>query len=440
MAVSKKVLGMNARNYLYIRRYNSANAKRIADDKLETKKLLIADNLATTNLLAAFYNREEIRDYNWDLPEEGFVIKPARGYGGQGILPIKSWNGIEAVSVNDEFFNKKQLVSHLLDVLDGAYSLQALPDKAYIEERVIQHPFFKKIAPIGIADIRIIVFNKVPVMAMLRLPTYESKGKANLHMGALGIGIDIRTGITTYAIYKDKNISRIPGTKIKTRGIKIPEWNKLLYLASRTQMIIGLGYAGIDIVFDAKRGPLVLEVNSRPGLSIQNANRESLRTRLERVENMIIPTAQRGVEVGQSLFAADFADKVSQETKVLNTSEPITLKNKDVEKEVLAKLDTGAFHSSIDIKLAEELGYEISETEKVYVKSASGEKYRPTVTITFTLAGKKITTMATVVDRSRLKFPIIIGRKNLTGFLINPIITKTPQRGDIPEEDQYLEE
>ena len=37
MAVSKNILGMNARNFLFVRKYNSNESKRIADDKLEMK-------------------------------------------------------------------------------------------------------------------------------------------------------------------------------------------------------------------------------------------------------------------------------------------------------------------------------------------------------------------------------------------------------------------
>lgn len=433
MAVSKNVLGMNARNFLYIRKYNSASAKRRADDKLETKKLLLANSIATSKLLATFYNRRDIKKYNWELPKEGFVIKPARGYGGQGVLVIKSWENGIGTGLTDKKYTIKQLQSHLYDILDGAYSLQFLPDKAFIEETIRPHPFFKKIAPLGLPDIRVVVFNHVPIMSYMRLPTKESEGKANQTSGAIGVGIDLRTGITTYAtIHKTHYITYLPGTKIKAAGIKIPDWDNLLLLATTTQSIMRLGYAGVDIVFDAKHGPMVLEINARPGLSIQLANKASLRTRLERVENMSIPTPQRGIEVAKSLFAEDFSEKVHAHEKTLTTIEPITLKYHGKTKEVQAKLDTGAFRSSIDQNLAKELALPVT-MKKVYVKSASGQQLRSTVPISFTLAGKKINTVASVVDRSFLRYPVIVGRQDLKGFLIKPII----QDG---EEDDEFEE
>lgn len=413
---------MNARNYLYIRRFNSAEAKHNADDKLETKRILLEHNIATTKILGTFHNRDSIRNFNWNsLPEEGFVIKPARGYGGGGILALRKWEGEWGESVVDEIWDLKQIESHLMDILDGAYSLQYLPDSAFLEERVTPHPFFKKYGAIGIPDIRVIVFHKVPVMAMMRMPTIDSGGKANLHLGALGIGIDINTGITTYALSRNKMLAFFPGTKIKSRGIKMPYWDDILLLAARTQHASGLGYAGVDVVIDQKRGPLILEVNARPGLSIQNTNLTSLRTRLERLEDMHPSTPEKGVEIAKSLFTAPFSAKVPSSTQVLPVIQPVTIKSKDQVITVQAKLDSGAYRSSIDEKLAKKL--KLTPTgKKVFVQSASGRRFRPTVSLFFELAGKKITTEASVIDRSHLRYQMIVGRKDLDGFLIKPVV------------------
>jgi D-alanine-D-alanine ligase-like ATP-grasp enzyme len=45
-----------------------------------------------------------------------------------------------------------------------------------------------------------------------------------------------------------------------------------------------LGYLGVDIVLDRDKGPLLLELNARPGLSIQIANGAGLVPRLEVIE------------------------------------------------------------------------------------------------------------------------------------------------------------
>lgn len=434
MAVSKNILGMNARNFLYIRKYNPNSAKKIADDKLEMKNLLLSNEINTPQLYTIFFDRDSIRNFDWgSLPSRGFVIKPARGYAGSGILPFRKWENGIATTATGETYDVKRIESHILDILEGAYSLKFLPDNAFLEERIAPHPFFKKLTGFGIPDIRVIVFNHIPVMAMMRLSTQESHGKANLHQGAIGFGIDIRTGITTNAILYDQKIDFIPGTKIKTRGIKIPEWDKILYLASKTQKITGLGYAGIDLVFDGNKGAEVLEVNARPGLSIQNANRSSLRSRLERVENIITPTPERAVELAKNLFTESFSEKVSIGPKVLTIIQDITFFRNEQPITVKAKLDTGAYRTSVDHKFVEMLGLKHTD-EKVYVKSASGEHYRPTVKVTFDLAGKKITTLASVVDRTNLKYPVLIGYRDMKNFLIKPIHDETYDPEDDVEE------
>lgn len=437
MPISKAVLGMNARNFLYIRKFNPLWAKRVADDKLETKKLLIENDIQTTALIHVFETRDSIREYNWNLPEEGFVLKPARGYGGEGIIVFKSFKNREGISVSDQTYNINQLESHILDIFEGVYSLQSLPDKAFIENRIYPHPFFKKYAPLGLPDIRVIVFNKVPVMAMARLPNEESKGKANLHLGAVAAGIDIRTGITNHAIHKDRTITFLPGTKIKARGIKIPYWDEILRLSVKTQNVSGLGYVGVDLVLDAHKGPMVLEINARPGLSIQNANLSSLRSRLERVEHLHIATIDRGIEVSQSLFADDFSEKVEIKPKVLGVIEPITLIAKGVERVMDAKLDTGAFRTSIDEEMAHEMGIE-EMPQKIFIQSASGQQYRPAAKVTFYLAGKKITTVATLAKRTHLTYPMIVGRRDLKGFFVNPSQDKNFEDSTDPNEDENI--
>ncbi len=432
MAISNKVLGMNARNFLYIRKYNKSSRYFVADDKLETKKMLLAHGIPTAELFAEFSSRNDIKGFNWDLlPESGFAIKPARGWGGGGILAIKGWNGKSGKSFGGDEYTTDTLENHVLDILEGAYSLQYLPDRAFIEERLTENPFFKKIKAVGIPDIRVIVLNGVPVMAMIRLPTKESGGKANLHQGALALGIDIKTGISTNAVWHDKTINYIPDTKIKVQGIKIPEWDTLLLMAVKTQLASGLGYVGVDLVIDGKKGPLVLELNARPGLSIQIANRASLRTRLERVENMDIPTAERGVEVGKSLFAAPFATKVQIEKKVLGVIENISVIGEGKSKVVEAKLDTGAYRTSIDLNLVKELNLPINKDRKVFIRSASGQKFRPLVNLTLEIAGKKIVTDASVVDRSHLSYQIIVGRKDMKGFMIDPERAAPDESGEL---------
>lgn len=419
MAVSKSVLGMNARNYMYLRRYNTRRAKLRADDKLATKRRLVAADIPTTKLLKVFRNPRNLRTFDWTSLPESFVIKPARGFGGEGILVVNNWNGHFGTDAHDETITLFELESTIFDILDGAHSFNSLPDVAYIEEKVEVSNTFRKLG-LGVPDIRVIVCNRVPVMAMLRVATHQSRGRANLHMGAIGIGIDIRTGITTRGILESKESVYIPNSKIKAHGIKIPNWDEVLEIAARAQEVSGLGFAGIDIVHDERYGPLVLEINARPGLSIQLANGESLRTRLERVDALHVPNIQKGISLAKELFAAPVLVNVPTETNILSVVEKITLiGNNGKRKTVEAKIDTGAFRTSIDESLIEELALETHD-RVISVRSGSGRQERGLADVTFKLKGRTISTAASFVDRAHMSYPVIIGRLDLGGFLVNP--------------------
>lgn len=423
---------MNARNFLYVRKYNPTGAKKIADNKLLTKRILIKEDIATTEILKTFANRGAIRSFDWKLPKEGFAVKPARGYGGEGIIVFTSWNGIYGTTLSGETINAGQLESHLFDIFEGEYSLQNLPDKAYIEERINPNKFFRKLTSIGLPDIRVILFNKIPVMAMLRLPTRESGGTANMHRGALAVAVDIRTGITKNAYGRGKFYDRIPGTSVKARGIKVPEWDTVLKLSSRAQEAIGLGFAGIDVVFDAVKGPLVLEVNARPGLEIQRVNKASLRNRLERVEDIKVSSVERGVALGKSLFADVDFDSVETDARSLAVIEPVTFISKVGKRVYEAKIDSGAYRTSVDWSVVREMNLEVQK-QKIFIKSASGKQFRPAVKIQFMLAGKRIKTIATVADRKELLYPMIVGRRDIKGFLIDPSKNTPPEDADSEE-------
>lgn len=117
-------------------------------------------------------------------------------------------------------------------------------------------------------------------MAMARVPTAESGGLANLHQGALGLGIDLGTGITTGGVYKNRCVTHAPNSNKPLAGIQIPHWKDILDTATQSSLIFGLGYLGVDIVIDRLQGPMVIEVNARPGLNIQLANATGLMFRI----------------------------------------------------------------------------------------------------------------------------------------------------------------
>ena len=173
---------------------------------------------------------------------------------------------------------------YLSNILSGMYSLASQPDVALVEYRVNFDPVFAKITYKGVPDIRVVVYRGVPAMAMLRLPTKESDGKANLHKGGIGAGVDIKTGITTTAVQHDKVVELHPDTNLPVSNLQIPNWDKILYISALSAELSHLGYLGVDIVLDENLGPLILELNARPGLAIQIANRMGFTNRFNQID------------------------------------------------------------------------------------------------------------------------------------------------------------
>jgi len=426
---SAHILGLNARAQEYSYPHNHARGKSIATSKLWSKQILRRAGIPVPETYGKFSDPTKVERFNWDSLPGSFVLKPNRGFGGEGIIVVKkkAKDGDGWITTSKKRVHVEDLKLHCMDIMEGAYSLGNVPDKAFIEEFVGRHKSFRKFAYRGTPDIRIIVFNKVPIMAMLRLPTKESGGRANIHQGAIAVGIDIATGITTHAIYHDRYIKEKPGTKRKLHGIKIPKWDSILESAVKCQEVTGIGYLSADFVLHPEKGPMILELNYQPGLRIQMANKAGLKRRLERVEDLNVVDAQHGVKIAKSLFASNFADRVKAEEgiRTVEVLLEVKIKSKDGRKMTIpAKIDTGAWRTSIDRTLAKDLGL-LSRSNilwKKRVRSSMGREKRSVIDITFWLAKKKIKTTAGVSDRSKLKRPIIIGRQDLTGFLIDPSI------------------
>jgi alpha-L-glutamate ligase-like protein len=279
------VLGINRRNAEYTFKYNSRDRYPLVDDKLQTKKLATEADIAVPELYGVIETEYQVRHFAEMIePYAEFAVKPSRGSGGKGILVIVGRSKDMYRSVDGSLLTREEVVYHLSNVISGMYSLGGQPDKALIEYRVQFDPVFEAISYQGVPDIRCIVFLGVPVMSMVRLPTRMSGGKANLHQGAIGAGIDIATGRTLTAVWRNAIVSEHPDTGNPVTGVTIPNWEKLLKIAAQCNELTGLGYIGVDLVLDKDKGPLILEINARPGLNIQIANRSGLLPRLKLVE------------------------------------------------------------------------------------------------------------------------------------------------------------
>ncbi len=288
--LAREVLGINRRNGEFMARHNPRHLFQTVDHKLKTKAALLAVGVPVAETLAVYRFQYETRRFAQDSRAWGeFVVKPAQGAGGEGVLVVTGYDGNGFLTVQGRGMPVRQLESHLSDILGGVFSLNQRYDEALVERCLHAHPLLAGLSFRGLPDIRVILYRGVPLMAMLRLATQQSKGRANLHAGGLGVGVDLTTGETVAAIAGKRWIHHHPDTDLPLLGVGIPQWSELLLTATRCADAVALGYLGVDLTLDVERGACVLELNARPGLAIQLANRQGLRPLLTAVDQKLVP-------------------------------------------------------------------------------------------------------------------------------------------------------
>jgi len=277
-----QLLGINARNRSLVYQHNDKSLLTLAADKLASKEKLQAMSIPVPKTLAVFRHNSDLQQLPEILSKHShFVIKPNQGSQGNGIIVIREAHQPDFISASGKHYHQTQLATHIRDILTGHFSQNGGHDQAYLEPVIQQHPQLDQLYDKGLADVRIIVVKGQCTSAMLRLPTSRSNGKANLHQGAIGIAIDLQTGCTQRAIYQGRNITHHPDTQQPLLGIHLPHWQTILTLSGQCYQAIPLGYLGVDICLDASQGPLVLEVNGRAGLEIQNIHQQGLAGRIQ---------------------------------------------------------------------------------------------------------------------------------------------------------------
>ncbi|MBD3329439.1 hypothetical protein GF357_03020 [Candidatus Dojkabacteria bacterium] len=484
-----EVLGINRRNQDYLRPLNSPSAKKIADSKLLTKRILRRSNIQTPELFKVIRTEKQLKYVDWSSLPKSFVIKPNQGSRGRGILIVygkKKGSEQAWIQSNNQIVRIKDFESHIMQIFEGRFSLGSRRDIALIEERLKTDKLLKKYSYKGVPDIRIIVYNSIPLMAMTRLPTKESNGKANLHAGAICVGIDIGSGITINGIHL-KSKSLLSDTyepiemtydqkiNLPIKGIEIPNWDEILEIAVKCQRESGLGYAGVDIAIDRDKGPMVFELNARPGLGIQVTNNAGLRFRLERVAGIKVKNTKHAVRIAKNLFGGSVSEEIEllSGRQIANLVEKITLfekgkykvkrKRKKLKQGTLlvkGLLDTGLLTSRIDRDTAAKLGFidaiksfNSYEIPKVFNSFEEAQAYidkmdntiskhedivrlakiteegkirvRPVISVNLLIKGIHKNIEVIISTRKELIYPILIGRRELKDFLIDASKTFT---------------
>ena len=279
------ILGMNSRNFKFISKYNKRRRYPLVDDKVQTKALAQKFGITTPRLIGTIEYQHQVSDFQDMVKDwESFVIKPAHGSGGKGVLVIKSHTENTYFTPSGRMLTYKDIYQHLSNTLSGLYSLGGQYDTAVLEEMVNFSHIFDDYSYQGIPDVRLIVYRGYPVMAMTRLATAASGGRANLHQGAVGVGLDIKTGKTLKAVMRNLPITHHPDTHADLSKIEVQLWKEHLLIGAKAYEMTRLGYLGADIVLDANKGPMMLELNARPGLAVQIANGIGLGKVLKKVD------------------------------------------------------------------------------------------------------------------------------------------------------------
>ncbi|MFA6528865.1 MAG: tyrosine/phenylalanine carboxypeptidase domain-containing protein, partial [Candidatus Gracilibacteria bacterium] len=406
MDLSKGILGMNARNLLYIRPFNSKRAVRMADSKLKTKHFLSARGIPVPKLYGVIRNRDELQKFDFNTLPQSFVIKPNLGYGGEGIIPVVGREGSDFITVSDEKIPFTDIKDHISDIIDGRYSITGSSDVAFFEQMLFCDDRISKFSYGGLPDVRVVVHNLIPVMAMLRLPTEQSKGRANLHQGAMAVGIDIAKGVTTYVVHNNKIIDGPKGLK----GFEIPYWDEILLVSSKVQLLTNLGYLAADIAIDKNNGPVLLEINARAGLGVQIANLAPLRKRLERIRGVKVKTPEKGVRIAQDMFGNKIEKDIQHISgkAVIGDKEMIDVIMKDGIFKALASVNPVVKRSVVDAGFAKSIGL-IKEGEIV-----------DKVKLKFSMSDVRVQTVALVEDLPGRQYKLVIGKRDLSDFLIDP--------------------
>ncbi len=380
----------------------------MADSKLATKQFLSTRGIPVPRLLATIRNYSELEHFDFSTLSDSFVLKPDAGFGGEGIIVVMGKQDSVWQKPNGGTIAENELYDHARDILDGKFSIVSLPDVAFFEQRLSSADLIPGLAMRGLPDLRVVVHNLVPVMAMLRVPTPESDGKANVHLGGIGLGIDLAKGETIYATQYNNLIDELPGG-IPASGHKIPHWDKVLQIASEAQLHTNLGYLAADIVLDEREGPVLIEVNARAGLMVQVANLAPLKKRLERIKGLKVDSPAKGVQLGKELFGKALKKKTTLIKKtVVGVIEPGEIILEEGTYRVRVESDPTHKTAAIDKALAKQLSLQASDSDPNSVR------------LELRLGGKRIKTIADLTDLTADDYKVILGRRDLTGFLIDP--------------------
>lgn len=377
------ILGINRRNLEYIKKLNPQKNIRLADNKYKTKQFLEQRGIPVPKTYAHITERKQLLDFDFgSLPSDVFVAKPNKWSKWKWIFILKRLPSVshesnhwifQQISASIEDYLYRDLVDYpygytyrdtvlsdrvlkkkLVAVLEWNYTLANRPDTILVEEKILPGSGFEQFCEYGLADIRVIVCNLVPVAAMLRVPTAKSWWVANLAQGGMAFGVDIATWqIRTLATDSKIYYKDFPEEYKHLYKFTIPFWDDILLHSANIQYFVNMGYIWVDWVITAD-GPKLLEVNGKAWLEIQNIIGMPLQRSLDKITDLDISTPQKWLEIARSLFAPAKDTSIPQ-SKVLYLSQKWTLSltneqgTEDIDIVIVAKPNRSRNYASLEV-------------------------------------------------------------------------------------------
>ena len=166
------VVGINARNGRYLLPNNSRKFYRSVDDKVMTKKLASEMGIPVPELYGTIDSPGGLkRIAELVADKEAFVVKPARGSGGKGVLVIQGRSGDAFLKGSGSSLTLEEIRFHVSNILGGLFSLGGQRDVAMVEEYIACADEVMAMSYRGAPDVRVVMLHGYPVMAMLRVAT-----------------------------------------------------------------------------------------------------------------------------------------------------------------------------------------------------------------------------------------------------------------------------
>ncbi|WP_318568333.1 sugar-transfer associated ATP-grasp domain-containing protein [Salinigranum marinum] len=152
----------------------------------------------------------------------------------------------------------------------------------------------------GIADVRVVVYRGYPIVALVRLPTESSGGSVSFHRGAVGVRLAVADGTALGACHprSGRELTAHPDTGAPLVDRRIPNWGRVVEAATRAAPTTGICYV-VDLTLTAGNSPVVLHVDSRPGLALQGTSECGLFRRLRFVT--ALPTGGEELPIDRRL-------------------------------------------------------------------------------------------------------------------------------------------